>query len=64
VIFIVVRAVFGVRPQVRDEILGLDVTEHGEEAYLGGDLGGLAGSGTSIGEAVVLSAPTPRVAVR
>jgi ammonium transporter, Amt family len=61
VIFTVVRAVFGVRPLVRDEILGLDVTEHGEEAYPGG---GLAGPGTSIGESVVLSAPPPRVAVR
>ncbi len=64
VIFTFVRAVFGVRPEVRDEILGLDVTEHGEEAYLGGDLGGLAGPGTTIGEGVVLSAPPPRVAAR
>ena len=64
VIFVVVRAIFGVRPEVRDEILGLDVTEHGEEAYLGGDLGGLAGPGTTISEGVVLSAPPPRVAAR
>jgi Amt family ammonium transporter len=64
VIFVIVRALFGVRPEVRDEITGLDVTEHGEEAYLGGDLGGLAGPGMAIGEGVVLSAPPPKVAVR
>jgi Amt family ammonium transporter len=57
VIFTVVRTVVGVRPAVRDEIGGLDLAEHGEEAYLGGDLGGLAGPGFAIGEGVVLSAP-------
>ncbi|MGH7538210.1 MAG: ammonium transporter [Gemmatimonadales bacterium] len=59
VVFAVVRTVFGLRPAVRDEITGLDLTEHGEEAYLGGDLGGLAGPGVAIGEGVVLSAPPP-----
>jgi Amt family ammonium transporter len=59
VILVVVRAMFGVRPEVRDEITGLDLTEHGEEAYLGGDLGGLAGPGVAIGEGVVLSTPPP-----
>lgn len=59
VIFSVVRVVFGVRPAVKEEISGLDVTEHGEEAYLGGDLGGLAGSGMGIGEGVILSS-SPR----
>jgi Amt family ammonium transporter len=57
-IFTVVRAVFGVRPAVRDEVSGLDLAEHGEEAYLGGDLGGLAGPGFAIGEGVVLSGPS------
>jgi Amt family ammonium transporter len=68
VIFFVVRVTFGVRPEVRDEIVGLDVTEHGEEAYLGGDLGGLAGPGVSIGQGVVLSSTphpvTPAPATR
>ena len=59
VILVVVRAVLGVRPEVREEITGLDLTEHGEEAYLGGDLGGLAGPGVAIGEGVVLSTPPP-----
>jgi Amt family ammonium transporter len=57
-IFVAVRAVFGVRLAVRDEIAGLDLAEHGEEAYLGGDLGGLAGPGVALGEGVVLSAPS------
>ncbi len=64
VIFVIVQALFGVRPEVHDEITGLDLTQHGEEAYLGGDLGGLAGPGVAIGEGVVLSAPPPKVAVR
>ena len=55
VIFFLVRAVFGMRPAVRDEITGLDLSEHGEEAYLGGDLGGLSGPGVEIGQGVVLS---------
>ncbi|MGE5759030.1 MAG: ammonia channel protein, partial [Gemmatimonadota bacterium] len=56
-IFLVVRAVFGVRAAVRDEIAGLDLAEHGEEAYLGADLGGLTGPGVSLGEGVVLQSP-------
>jgi Amt family ammonium transporter len=60
VIFGIVRVVFGTRSTVKDEISGLDVTEHGEEAYLGGDLGGLAGPGVAIGEGVILSSsPAP-----
>jgi ammonium transporter, Amt family len=59
VIFWVLRVVFGVRAAVRDEIAGLDLAEHGEEAYLGADLGGLTGPGVSLGEGVVLQAPPP-----
>ncbi|HSD31382.1 MAG TPA: ammonium transporter [Gemmatimonadales bacterium] len=59
VIFWVVRAAFGVRATVRDEIAGLDLAEHGEEAYLGADLGGLTGPGVSLGEGVVLQSPPP-----
>jgi ammonium transporter, Amt family len=63
VIFYAVRAVFGVRPEIRDEMLGLDLADHGEEAYLGGDLGGF-GPGVGIGQGVVLSTSpqaTPKV---
>jgi Amt family ammonium transporter len=62
-IFYAVRAVFGMRAEVKEEITGLDVTEHGEEAYLGGDLGGFAGPGVAIGQGVVLSSsPRPAAA--
>ena len=61
VIFGIVKVLFGVRPAVKEEIGGLDLSEHGEEAYLGGDLGGLAGPGVAIGEGVILSS-TPRPA--
>ena len=57
VIFTFVRIVLGVRVAVRDEIGGLDLAEHGEEAYLGADLGGLAGPGVALSEAVVLQTP-------
>ena len=62
-----VRVLFGVRPAVKEEITGLDLTEHGEEAYLGGDLGGMSGPGVAIGEGVILSsspAPAPAAARR
>ena len=37
VILAIVRAVFGARAQIADEMIGLDLTEHGEEAYFGGE---------------------------
>lgn len=55
VIFGIVRVLFGVRPAVKEEISGLDLSEHGEEAYLGGDFGGMTGPGVAIGEGVILS---------
>ena len=64
VIFGIVRVLFGVRPNVKEEISGLDLSEHGEEAYLGGDLGGLAGPGVAIGEGVILSHTPPVAASR
>jgi Amt family ammonium transporter len=48
-----VKATLGLRADVHDEIGGLDLSEHGEEAYLGGELGGFAGPG--LGGSVVLS---------
>jgi Amt family ammonium transporter len=59
VILGLVRVLFGIRPAVKEEITGLDVTEHGEEAYLGSDLGGLAGPGVGIGAGVILSSTAP-----
>ncbi len=50
-----VKATLGLRADVHDEISGLDVSEHGEEAYIGSELGGLAGPGVSLGGSVVVT---------
>jgi len=56
----VVGAVVGVRVPLDAEVAGIDVSEHGEEAYFGGDVASHAGVG--IGDSVVL--PAAEVAVR
>ena len=43
----IVKLTVGVRSNVREEITGLDLSEHGEEAYPGG---------VGIGEGVIFSA--------
>jgi Amt family ammonium transporter len=50
-----IKVTLGVRADVRDEIGGLDLSEHGEEAYFGGELGSLAGPGVNLGGSVVVS---------
>jgi Amt family ammonium transporter len=52
-----IDAVMGLRVTLADEIGGVDVSEHGEEAYHGGDIGDLVGRGTLLGESVVLESP-------
>jgi ammonia channel protein AmtB len=47
VIMTIVKLTVGVRSNVREEITGLDLSEHGEEAYPGG---------VGIGEGVIFSA--------
>ncbi len=48
-----VRVVMGVRVRIEDEITGIDLAEHGEEAYYGGDVGELGARGRPlIGESV------------
>ena len=42
----------GLRISLADEIAGIDVAEHGEQAYHGGDLDELA---DGLGESIVLS---------
>jgi Amt family ammonium transporter len=49
-----VRVLVGIRVPLDAEIQGIDVTQHGEEAYFGGELASLAGVG--IGDSVVLPA--------
>ncbi|MEP7086815.1 MAG: ammonia channel protein, partial [Gemmatimonadota bacterium] len=48
----IVKALGGLRISLADEIAGIDVTEHGEQAYHGGDLDELAGAG--LGDSIVL----------
>jgi ammonium transporter, Amt family len=52
VLLSVIRALGGLRISLADEIAGIDVTEHGERAYHGGELGELAGG---LGDSIVLA---------
>ena len=51
-----IRVVMPLRLSMADEIQGVDLSEHGEEAYYGGDVGALAGRPMAIGDSVVLPA--------
>jgi Amt family ammonium transporter len=50
------RVTIGVKAGVREQLSGLDLSEHGEEAYFG-DVGGTASPGLSLGEGVIVSTP-------
>ena len=52
VILAIVRAVFGTRARIADEMLGLDLSEHGEEAYFGGEA---ALGGSALAQSVIVS---------
>ncbi|HKA58164.1 MAG TPA: ammonium transporter [Gemmatimonadales bacterium] len=64
-----VQVTIGARADLPDETAGLDLSQHGEEAYLGTDLGSLAGPGGALGGSVVVesfvveptAAPEPAV---
>jgi Amt family ammonium transporter len=51
ILLTVVRLFGGLRISLADEIAGIDVAEHGEQAYHGGDLDELAGG---LGDSIVL----------
>jgi Amt family ammonium transporter len=51
-----VRAVFGIRVSVEAEVGGIDLSEHGEEAYHSADLSDLTGRRVPLGESIVLPA--------
>jgi Amt family ammonium transporter len=51
-----VKVTVGVRAGVRDELTGLDLSEHGEEAYFVSDGSTLATPGVALGESVIISA--------
>ncbi|HYW30771.1 MAG TPA: ammonium transporter [Gemmatimonas sp.] len=55
-LLLALRAVMPLRVPVDSELSGIDVSEHGEEAYHGSDLSDLTGRRTSIGDAVMLPA--------
>jgi len=55
IIMVVVNATLGAKAGVREQLSGLDLSEHGEEAYFGGEQGALAGAGVAIGEGVIVS---------
>ena len=54
VLLVLVRAVMPVRVPVDAELRGIDLSEHGEEAYHGNDLSDFAGRRLSLNEPVVL----------
>ncbi|MCA2983773.1 MAG: ammonium transporter [Gemmatimonas sp.] len=66
IILYALQAVMSLRVPVEVEVQGIDLAEHGEEAYHGGDLSDLTGRKTSLSDAVVLPATelgrVPRVA--
>ena len=58
----IVQATVGARASVHDELAGLDLVDHGEEAYFGGDVGAVAGPGFALGGSVIVhSHPAPAV---
>ncbi|MBI4422013.1 MAG: ammonium transporter, partial [Gemmatimonadetes bacterium] len=58
-ILTLVKGTLGTRATVVDELTGLDLSEHGEEAYSGSEIGGFAGPGASLGESVIVVAHEP-----
>jgi len=60
VILALVRAALGARAAVADELTGLDVSEHGEEAYFGGGIASLGA--VALSQSVIVAAPHPPAA--
>ena len=53
-ILALVQVTIGARADVPEESAGLDLSQHGEEAYYGSDLGSVAGTGGPLGGSVVV----------
>src|SRR5881296_2361412 len=51
-----VQVTIGARADVPEESAGLDLSQHGEEAYFGSDLGTVPGTGSPLGGSVVVEA--------
>jgi Amt family ammonium transporter len=56
VILLALKAVTAVRVAVSDEIAGVDLSEHGEAAYHGGEVGTLGGWRPALGDSVLIPA--------
>jgi Amt family ammonium transporter len=56
VILKVLAMLMPLRVSVESEVQGIDLSEHGEEAYHGSDLSDLTGRRTSLGDSVVIAA--------
>jgi Amt family ammonium transporter len=57
VILAIIRAAFGARARIADEMTGLDLSEHGEEAYFGGEAA--LGASALAQSVIVLEDPAP-----
>src|SRR5213079_3098449 len=58
VILGIVQATLGAKAGVREQLSGLDLSEHGEEAYFG-EQGATPSPGVSLGQGVIVSAASP-----
>jgi ammonium transporter, Amt family len=54
-ILALVKATIGLRAGVREELAGLDLSEHGEEAYFGSEGGSFATPGLALGGSVIVA---------
>ncbi len=61
VILALVQATLGAKAGVREQLSGLDLSEHGEEAYFG-EQGATPSPGVSLGQGVIVSAAPPEPA--
>jgi hypothetical protein len=61
VILGLVQATMGAKADVHEQLTGLDLSEHGEEAYFG-EQGATAAPGVALGQGVIVSGAPPEKA--
>jgi Amt family ammonium transporter len=61
VILGLVQATLGAKAEVREQLSGLDLSDHGEEAYFG-EQGAIPSPGVALGQGVIVSAVSPELA--